>query len=957
MRMLVYYWFWSYAHGEYMILKDIGMKTIFLLAVGLAAALSFSCVSSGPTPPAEPASQPKQTTVEPDILALIESGDTIGLQQLFKGRELADKPGADGRYPLHLATVKNSLEMVDLLLAMGAKPDPRDADGKTPLRYAVDAGDERMARSLLSKGASVFAIDSAGVTPLDSAIAKGFTAKLLDRNTVATRGLDGRTPLHMAVDRLSPDAVQAILALDPDVNVKDAAGRTPLDAAYAHPGSPISPIIAEALVTRNAASSVDAFSYFTRAVRDTNYARTRFVDGATVLHEAVRFDQRGFLTFFLDRGVPVDARNASGSTALHEAMKSGALEAAKILLAKGADPNSLDGNGSTPLHLALPGPGANAAMVLLLGQGANPSIKDKSGDTALQIAVALGYPAQAIEMLLAKGAPLDSANAAGDTALSLATRRRNADLVPLLVAKGANIFVKNSTGESPLSIALGDGPDAASLLLKAAPKDIKDDTGETPYHLAVRLAASPATIEAIAKIGLNPSVRNIEGDSPLHLAVRRNARPQGEALLKAGADPYSLNGSGKSPLTLALVAPSSTGSWFFTPAVLAARDASGNGPMHYAAMAGLPDGIAYLASLGTKIDEPNADGRTAVMLSLRNDSVSALRALLALGAESGRRDNSGATAMHLAVYWSAREGVKLLAETVKTVDLRDYTGKTPLRDAVDKDDRDMISFLLSKKADPLAGDNTGKTPLHAAARLGDPFAIKSMVSIAERIDTRDDSGVTALLEAMYAGSLDAARILAASGASIHARDATGESPLSFAAKAGVKSLGVLLNNVNARISDADGRSVVRVILETKPGADEVTAALAAGAPPNDRDARGRSPLHFSVSRRLYDISAILVAAGADAYARDVDGNTPAGLAFTDGEASIRAVFGARPNLVDLLGDGPLHYAAASGQEKGIVTLLALGSDTSLRNAAGEIPADVARRRGFTTLAELLKPSP
>ncbi len=327
-----------------------------------------SCVSAPePVAPEPVAPVPAPVVpVEPSIAELIARGDTAGLQALFKGREQANQVGMDGRYPLHAAVLKGSSQMVEILLAMGAEPDPLDSEGKTPLRYAVDQGDAKSTKALVFKGASVFVADTAGVSPLDAAIAKGFTAALVDKASIATRGPKGETPLHVAVDRLSMDAVKAILALDPDLTARDASTRTVLDAAFLHPGSQAGAAIAELLVSRNAPSSIDDFAYFVRAVRDTNYARARFVDGATVLHEAVRFDHRGYLSFFLDNGVPVDAKNASGATPLHDAIRLGKLDSARQLLAKKADPNARDGFGNTPLHLALPTAGTQEAVDLLL---------------------------------------------------------------------------------------------------------------------------------------------------------------------------------------------------------------------------------------------------------------------------------------------------------------------------------------------------------------------------------------------------------------------------------------------------------------------------------------------------------------------------------------------------------------------------------------------------------------
>lgn len=933
------------------------MSTYRSLALVAALVLLSSCVSTGGDSQPDQAAGPAVVAApaDPDLAALIESGDAAGLQAVFRGRELANKAGADGRYPLHVAAAKKSPEMVEILLAMGASPDPKDKTGKTPLRYAVEQRDSRSAQALVSKGASLYEPDSEGISPLDAAIQSGFVSGLLNKQSAALRGTKGQTPLHVACERLSLDAVRDILVLEPDVSARSDDGRTPLDAAFAHPGSPVAAAIAELLVSRNASSSTEEFSYFIRAVRDTNYARARFAEGATVLHEAVRFNHLGFLQFFLDRGVPVDARNASGATALHDAMRLGSMNAATMLLDKGADPNAKDSAGNTVLHLALPSSAARLAMDALLARGADPSIKDRLGNTALHLAVSLGYNPSAIESLIAKGAPVDATNADGDTALTLATRRRNTELMPVLIGRGASIFVRNVKGETPLSLAFAESPAAVKALVGPAQRDVRDDAGDSPYHHAVRLSAPPAAIAALKELGLDPSSRNAEGDSALHLAVRSGSRAQGEALLLAGADPFSQSGLGVSPLSLALVVNGGPPEWFFSPAVLAGHDAAGNGPMHYAAMAALPDGVRYLARKKVPSDSLNAEGRTPLMLALRMDSVPTVNALLALGADLGRRDASGASALHLAVYWRAHECIKLLLEKTKAVDIRDFTGKTALRDAVDQGDTTAIQLILSRGADPLARDNSGETPLHAAARRSDVATLQSLTQKASTLDARDDGGATPLLEAVYAERLDLARFLAEAGASIHAKDAVGETPLSFAIRRGKDALKAILTPRTITVSDADGRSVLRVILDTKPVLELVALALDLGAPLSDRDARGQSPLHRALISGQLEIITLLVDRGADPFARDADGTTPAAIALQSGERVIGALFGASPDLSDYLGETALHYAAASGMEKGALALLALGANKSKRNALGETPADVALRRGYPALAQLLAP--
>ncbi len=930
--------------------------TTLCLAMFFAGALLFSsCVGQPKAPtPSEPVPVTPVAAPEPDIALFIQNNDTASLAGLFKGRELADKPAADGRYPLHMAVIKGSVDMVDLLLSMGARVDPLDAEGKTPLRYAVDKADTPVALALLAKSAQLFLVDKAGVSPLDAAIVGGFAGKILNARSVLALGPQGQTVLHVAVDRMSIDSVRAILALNPDLSLKDKSGKTALDSAFLHPNNPVGPAIAELLVARNALTSFEDFSYFVRAVRDTNYGRSRFADGATVLHEAVRFDHRGYLQFFLDRGVPVDLKNASGASALHDALKLGRLECVKILLAKNADANARDGQGFTPLNLPLSPNVAQSVISLLLERGADPTIKDKWGNSALHTAVSLDYPASVISLLLQKGAQADSVNSDGDTSLSLAVKKRRFSLFAPLANAGASLFVKNILGNPPLYYAFIDGSATVRELAAVMPRDSRDDRGEGPFHYAVRQGAAGDSIAVLKELGFDPSLRNNDGDTALHLACRLPARIQGEALMAAGADPFIQNSAGLNPILLALSSPSGTLTWFFNAKLLASRDGVKNSPLHYAALAGHNEGIIFLVNKGIPVDAVNNDGRTPLMLALQKDSVVAVNALLSLGANPLSRDATGATPLHLAVYWAAENCLKILARPGSSVDLRDFTGKTPLRTAVDKADIGLATFLLEKGADVRARDSSGETPLHAAARLPDERLVLLLGPKVRNVDIRDDAGTTPLLEAVFSENAKAAAAFASLGASIHARDSSGESPLSFALKKGTAVLRAVLNEKTVGASDADGRSVIRVILEAKPGVDYIKTALGAGAPVDDRDSQGRTPLLIAAQNLYFEIISQLVSAGADPFIRDAQGLCSAVVALSSGDQAVKAMFGAKVNLKDTQGETALHYAAANGLEKGLLSLLALGADVSIRNVNGETAYDVAVRRGYAVLAELLK---
>ncbi|MEY2392846.1 ankyrin repeat domain-containing protein [Wolbachia endosymbiont of Tettigetta isshikii] len=51
----------------------------------------------------------------------------------------------------------------------------------------------------------------------------------------------------------------------------------------------------------------------------------------------------------------------------------------------------------------------------------------------------------------------------------------------------------------------------------------------------------------------------------------------------------------------------------------------------------------------------------------------------------------------------------------------------------------------------------------------------------------------------------------------------------------------------------------------------------------------------------------------------------------------------------------MHYAAQEGQREVIEFLLRRGADAGIKNECGEKPSDVARRKGHSSIVELLSP--
>lgn len=118
-----------------------------------------------------------------------------------------------------------------------------------------------------------------------------------------------------------------------------------------------------------------------------------------------------------DRGLDVDALNASGETALMMAALKGRLDWVRRLLDRGAQ---VDKSGWTPLHYAATGP-EPAVVALLLDRGAKIDAGSPNRSTPLMMAAQYGNPAS-VDLLLARGADPRLKNDQGLTAADFARR-------------------------------------------------------------------------------------------------------------------------------------------------------------------------------------------------------------------------------------------------------------------------------------------------------------------------------------------------------------------------------------------------------------------------------------------------------------------------------------------------------------------------------------------------------
>ncbi|MGA2547236.1 MAG: ankyrin repeat domain-containing protein [Rectinemataceae bacterium] len=947
-----------------------GAAVALLFAAALASLIS-SCSGTpepapapAPTPVAAPVPTPAPEPPKPNLADLIAADDQVGIRTFFASQDQLNTPDAQGSYPLHRAIEKGSAKTLELLLLLGAKPELKDQAGRSPLRLAIDRGAIDCVKILVSKGADIFSTDPAGTSALEAVLAKGgdTISAAFNAKNVNARSPDGRTALHIAADRLLEDQCSRLLSAGADPNLLDASGRSALDLALLHPDRIEAARVAEILVLKGGTTSFPDFAWFAQAARALDYGSLRYEDGGTPLHQAVSHKQKGFVEFLISRKVNPNVRNGAGSAPLHEAIRSGWLEGTEILLKGGADPNVRDGFDNSPLHIVLPDEVRSAGIALLLKYGADPSLKDRNGNTPLHVAIQVGYALDIVRALLAAQAPVNAQNAAGDACLHVALRAKRYDYAKSLLDAGADIFLVNGRSESPLSVAISLGPDALDAVLTQANVRTRDNYGNTPLAIAVGLKAAPDAVAMIIAKGSDVNARNNAGDTPLHIALRQGLRSQGEALLLAKADIFAPNVHGDSPLSLALTAVTGPIDWFFTPSTLAARDANGDTPLHHAAKRNLAPALEFLVQKGSALEAANSAGETALHQAVKADAAEAVRSLLALGAALSARDAMGDTPLHSAVLWAARKSLPILTLAGADINARDFSGETPLHQAVRKHDRDSLKYLLDKGADPDARDNRGAGPLAVAVKSTAYDLVRDLLAANAEIDERDQEGKTPLLEAASMGDADSSRTLVGAGADIMARDGDGDSPLTVAVNHSPALLKVILTEANVNRADPDGKTPLRIIVESRPNGlsspspESLDLVVATGARLDARDRFSATSLHAALRAGDRETAARLAKAGADVFARDKAGETPVSLAMAAGIDTLKALVTATGMPAkDRQGNGWLHYAAIAANADAVTWLLAAGADRTAKNISGETAYDIAQKRGKAELAALLKP--
>ncbi|KAG0473804.1 hypothetical protein HPP92_015661 [Vanilla planifolia] len=243
--------------------------------------------------------------------------------------------------------------------------------------------------------------------------------EVLDRSDSTWHAADsvdsrGETLLHLAISRTRPDLVQLLLEYGANVEIRNRAGWSSLEAAAAAGEV----LISELLLARGASTE-----------RSSAWGP---------IHHAAFTGQVELTKLLLSKGASVDETTADGRTALHLAVEERRRKCVAMLMSVGARAIHSSTTGDTPLHVASAlGDEATAKLLMESGCAGLREARNLKGKTAYDVAAEEGHM-RLFDLLRA-----------GER-LAAAVRRGRVDEVVRAIEMGASVDWKDGRGWTAL---------------------------------------------------------------------------------------------------------------------------------------------------------------------------------------------------------------------------------------------------------------------------------------------------------------------------------------------------------------------------------------------------------------------------------------------------------------------------------------------------------------------------
>jgi ankyrin repeat protein len=265
-------------------------------------------------------------------------------------------------------------------------------------------------------------------------------------------------------------------------------------------------------------------------------------------------------------------------------------------------------------------------------------------------------------MLIDRTADVDAADPDGNTPLHLACMHARPEVAAALLSAGCERNLVNDVGQAPVHLALRHRQ-VLDVVLQYRPRvDQRDEEGNTAMHLACRDGLAEAVSMLLEIGGARAGAGNHALQTPLHLAAWAGRIACMELLLEAQAD-------------------------------VERKDESDRTALHLAASGGRAEAVALLVRAGAEKEAGDIEGRTPLHLACWNGHGRAAATLIEAGADVSAADKLGVTPLHLACEAGDAETAQALLAADARADAADSEGTTPRQLADESADEELIAAL------------------------------------------------------------------------------------------------------------------------------------------------------------------------------------------------------------------------------------------------------------------------
>jgi cytohesin len=388
------------------------------------------------------------------------------------------------------------------------------------------------------------------------------------------------------------------------------------------------------------------------------------------------------------------------------------------------------------------------------------------------------------------------------------------------------------------------------------------------------------------------------------------------------------------------------------------------GSFQFPLLAALSQGHVKVANLllkhGADVGAREATGKTTLLAAIsycHDNLLGAMKFLLQHGADVNAQDFKCTTSLHLAEHHGKQEAVQMLLRYKADVNCQDNDGKTPLHmllesevyyEYEDEDSR-HVRLLLEHGAEVNRRDKDNQTPLLLVIGWNWFKTTQILLDYGADANAVNSNGKTPLhiLSESWIDDegdvFDHVLLLLKHGAEVNRRDKDNQTPLHLAIVWDQFMLaGILLKHgADAIAENNEGQAPFHILSESdvKDGGDLLTLVLlllrhGAAVTLNSRDKNNQTPLHLAIRRNRFKLACILLKHGADAFAENLDGQTP----------------------LHMLSERKLDSEVEEEDKYDILNLALLllghGADVNRRDKGNKTPLDMAIRWGRFELASI-----